>query len=107
MCEFESFREFEVDDLPHRPPSCQTIYIEDEDMTVLFIGREIIQWKAWLWNIGCFATLGILGLVGFWDNSIWIRWATRDKSFESLGDNGSDGIIVIEVWLYVNKWLQY
>ncbi len=107
MGEFESFWEFEVDTLPLRPPSCQTIYIEDEDMTVLFIGHEIIQWKAWLWNIGCFATLGILGLVGFWDNSIWIQWATRDKSFESLGDNRLDGIIVIEVWLCVNKWLQY
>ncbi len=107
MGKFESFREFEADPLPLGPPSRQTIYIEDEDMTVLFIGREIIQWKAWLWNIGCFATLGILGLVGFWNNSIWIRWATRDKSFESLGVDGSVGIIVIEVWFCVNKWLQY
>ena len=99
MGEFDSFHHFATDPLPLGPPSRQTIYIEDEDMTVLFIGREIIQWKAWLWTIGCFTTLGILGLVGFWNNSIWIRWATRDKSFESLGEDGSDGIIVIEVWV--------
>ncbi|KAF8326561.1 uncharacterized protein EI90DRAFT_3069674 [Cantharellus anzutake] len=93
--DFDSFHHFEADSLASGPPCRQTIYIEDDDMTVLFIGREIIQWKSWLWTVGCFATLGALGLIGFWNNSVWIRWATRDKSFEFLGDD-SDGVIVIE-----------
>jgi cation-transporting ATPase 13A2 len=82
------------------PPSCgpasrQSIYIPDEDSTVRFIGYETITWRIWLWNLGCFCTVGLLGLLGHWFPRLWLRWATHEIPFKHI----KHGFIVVEVGL--------
>ncbi|KIL68855.1 hypothetical protein M378DRAFT_190708 [Amanita muscaria Koide BX008] len=67
---------------PPGPPSRQTIYIEDEDTTVRFIGYEKITWKSWAWNIGVVLSFGVLGLLGHWFPRLWLRWVAREKAFK-------------------------
>lgn len=88
---------------PPGPPSRQSVYIADEDMTVRFTGYEIVMWRQWVWNGGCVASLGILGLVGLWGPRTWLRWVAREKAFESLGEKGSGpGLVVVEVIAFSN-----
>ena len=78
---------------PPGPPSRQTIYIEDEDTTIRFIGYEPISWRDWTWKIGVILSFGILGLLGHWFPRIWLRWVAREKAFKDL----RNGFVVIEV----------
>ena len=83
---------------PPGPPSRQSIYIVDEDMTVLFVGYEVLSWRRWAWLAGCIGSFGALGLAGIWKPTLWLRWVTREVPFESLGEPGSgEGIITVEV----------
>ena len=89
------------------PPSRQRIYIEDEDMTVLFVGCEVIAWRSFLWRLACVATFGILGLVGLWIPTLWLKWVTKEQAFEKLGGKGSgESLIVVETPyrdVFINK----
>lgn len=78
---------------PPGPPSRQTIFIEDEDSTIQFVGYETVRWRVWLWRAGCILTLGILGLVGHWFPRLWLRCVAREKAFI----DSRDGFIVVEV----------
>lgn len=83
---------------PPGPPSRQSVYIADEDMTVRFTGYEVIRWRQWLWNGGCVVSFGVLGLVGLWGPRTWLKWVAKEKAFESLVEEGSGkGLIVVEV----------
>ncbi|PPQ70563.1 hypothetical protein CVT24_000052 [Panaeolus cyanescens] len=66
---------------PPGPPSRQTIYIQDEDNTIRFIGYETIPWRVWAWRIGCVVTFGVLGLLGHWFPLLWLRWVARERAF--------------------------
>ncbi|KAF9049844.1 Ca-transporting ATPase [Panaeolus papilionaceus] len=72
---------------PPGPPSRQTIYIQDEDNTIRFIGYETITWRVWTWRTGCAMSFGILGLLGHWFPLMWLRWVAREKAFID-SDNG-------------------
>jgi cation-transporting P-type ATPase 13A2 len=83
---------------PPGPPSRQSVYIVDEDMTVLFVGYEILSWRRWAWLAGCVVSFGALGFAGLWNPRLWLRWVAREVPFESLGELGSgEGIIMAEV----------
>lgn len=62
--------------------SRQTIYIPDEDLTILFIGWGESAIKASLWYIGCFLSLGILWLLGRWIPDWYLRGRGRETSLE-------------------------
>jgi cation-transporting ATPase 13A3/4/5 len=80
------------------PRSRQKIYIEDEDMTVLFVGCEVIWWRRLLWRAACFVTVGMLGLAGLWMPTLWLRWVTKEKAFARLGEiDSGESLIVVEV----------
>ncbi|KAF9519133.1 hypothetical protein BS47DRAFT_1375107 [Hydnum rufescens UP504] len=82
---------------PPGPPSRQSVYIVDEDMTVLFVGYEVLSWRRWAWLAGCIVSFGALGLAGLWNPRLWLRWVAREVPFESLGELGSgEGIIMAE-----------
>lgn len=86
--------DFEPLDAP--PPgaaSRQTIYLADEDVTLRFVGYEVLRWNSWAWRLACILSLGMLGLLGHWFPRIWLHWVTREKAFKEL----FDGFIVIEV----------
>jgi cation-transporting P-type ATPase 13A2 len=74
-------------------PSRQIIYLSDEDSTIRFVGYEPIRWRATLWKIASFATLGILWLLGHWFPRFWLRWVTQEKAFAEI----KAGYIVVEV----------
>lgn len=78
---------------PLGPPSRQTIYIPDEDVTIRFVGYETIPWRVWLWRISCILTFGILGLLGHWFPYLWLRWVSREKAFV----DSRNGFLVVEV----------
>lgn len=82
-----------LDAPPSGPPSRQTIYIADEDSTIRFIGYEVIWWRAWLWKLGCFLSLGILALLGHWFPRVWLRWVATEKAFI----DSVNGFVVVEV----------
>lgn len=78
---------------PPGPPSRQTIYIEDEDISVRFVGYETIPIRQALWRMCCVISLGLLGLLGHWFPRIWLRWVAREKAFKDT----KDGFVVVEV----------
>lgn len=78
---------------PPGPPSRQSIFLEDEDATVRFVGFETIHSRQWIWRILCVISFGVLGLLGHWFPRLWLRWVTREKAFKDI----SDGFIVVEV----------
>ncbi|KAI5123953.1 hypothetical protein M0805_006366 [Coniferiporia weirii] len=93
---------------PPGPPSRQQIFMADEDITVRFIGYEIILWRQWIWRLGCFITIGLLGLLGHWFPRLWLRWVAQEKAFK----NSKDGFIVVEtpyrdISLFPVKTLHY
>lgn len=80
------------------PPSRQRVYLEDEDMSVLFVGCEVILWRKWVWRAACVFTFGLLGLAGLWIPTLWLKWVTRERAFERLGRSDSgEGLVVVEV----------
>lgn len=84
---------------PPGPPSRQQIYMQEEDVTVRFIGYETVYWYKLLWRIGCFVTFGLLGLLGYWFPRLWLRFVAREKSF--LKNRG--GFVVVEVSIVINR----
>ncbi|KAJ7594428.1 P-type ATPase [Mycena floridula] len=77
---------------PLGPPSRQTIYIQDEDTTVRFIGYERVFWRHIAWIFGCTVSLGILGLLGHWFPRLWLRWVAKEKAFV----DSYNGFVVVE-----------
>ena len=82
-----------LDAPPPGAPSRQTIHLADEDVTLRFVGYEVLRWHNWAWRLACVFSLGTLGLLGHWFPRLWLHWVTREKAFKEL----SDGFIVIEV----------
>lgn len=78
---------------PLGPPSRQTIYIEDEDSTVRFVGYEAVPSRVWIWRLGCILSCGILALFGHWFPNLWLRWVTKERAFIDI----KDGFVVVEV----------
>jgi len=78
---------------PPGPPSRQTIYIEDEDTTIRFIGYQTIAWRVWVWKLGCVLSFGILALVGHWFPALWLRWNAEEKAFI----DAHNGFLMVEV----------
>lgn len=87
-----------LDAPPPGPPSRQTIYIADEDSTIRFIGYEVVWWRAWLWNIGCIFSLGILALLGHWFPRLWLLWVAHEKAFI----DSHNGFVVVEVRIMIS-----
>ncbi|KAF8633276.1 hypothetical protein AX17_004451 [Amanita inopinata Kibby_2008] len=77
---------------PPGPPSRQTLYNEDEDSTIRFIGYETVLWRNWAWRVGMLVSFGILGLLGNWFPRLWLRWVARETAFKNL----RNGFVVIE-----------
>ncbi|KAA1476776.1 P-type ATPase [Dentipellis sp. KUC8613] len=77
---------------PPGAPSRQTIYVADEDSTVRFVGYETIVWRRWAWRVACILSAGILGLLGHWFPSLWLRWVMKEHAFNEL----TDGYVVVE-----------
>ena len=73
--------------------SAESIFIEDEDAHVRFVGYETILVRQWLWRLLCVLSCGVLGLLGHWFPRLWLGWVTKEKSFKDL----KHGFIVIEV----------
>lgn len=82
-----------LDPPPPGAPSRQTIYLTDEDVTLRFVGYEVLTWHSWAWRLACVLSLGTLGLIGHWFPRLWLRWVAKEKAFKEL----LSGIIVIEV----------
>lgn len=80
------------------PPSRQRVHLEDEDMTVLFVGCQVITWRKWVWRIATICTFGLFGLAGLWVPTLWLKWVTRERAFEKLGpDDSEESLVVVEV----------
>ncbi|KAK0504701.1 hypothetical protein EDD18DRAFT_1126008 [Armillaria luteobubalina] len=77
---------------PPGPPSRQTIHIPDEDSTIRLIGYETVPWRQWVWRIGCLLSLDILGLLGHWFPTLWLRWCAHEKAFI----DANNGFVVVE-----------
>ncbi|KAI0682979.1 Ca-transporting ATPase [Cytidiella melzeri] len=77
---------------PPGPPSRQTLFLEEEDAHVRFVGYETILIRQWLWRLCCVLSFGILGLLGHWFPRLWLRWVAKEKAFKAL----QHGFIVIE-----------
>ena len=82
-----------LDPPPPGAPSRQTIYLVDEDVTLRFVGYEILTLRSLAWRLACVLSLGTLGLLGHWFPRLWLRWVAREKAFKEL----FSGFIVIEV----------
>lgn len=81
-------------DPPHTgPPSRQMMVLPDEDSQFRFIGFEIIIWRNWIWRIATVLSFGVLGLMGHWFPSLWLRWVTQERAFIDI----SQGFVVVEV----------
>ena len=78
---------------PPGPPSRQYIFMQDEDITVRFLGFETIAWRQWVWRACCILSFGLLGLLGHWFPRIWLRWVARERSFK----DSENGFVVVEV----------
>jgi cation-transporting ATPase 13A3/4/5 len=82
-----------LDPPPPGPPSRQTFYLADEDVTLRFVGYEVLRWHFWAWRLACVVSLGMLALLGHWFPKLWLHWVTRENAFREL----SNGFITIEV----------
>jgi cation-transporting ATPase 13A2 len=97
MGEVLGYQEFSIQPIGG-PPSRQRVHLEDEDMTVLFVGCQVITWRKWAWRIATVCTFGLLGLAGLWVPTLWLKWVTRECAFEKLGQDGSgESLVVVEV----------
>lgn len=82
-----------LDAPPPGAPSRQMIYLVDEDVTLRFVGYEVLPWHSWAWRLACVLSLGTLSLLAHWFPRLWLRWVAREKAFNEL----FSGFIVIEV----------
>lgn len=73
----------------------QTILLPDEDLQIRFTGYVTAAFKSVLWFLGCIFTFGILGLVGRWVPSVWIKWVGKPTDFNEKKDGAW---AVVEVW---------
>lgn len=85
-----------LDPPPPGPPSRQTIYVADEDVSLRFVGYEVILWRQRLWWALSVLTFGMLALLGHWLPRLWLRWVVREKAFKDL----KHGFVVIEVCVH-------
>lgn len=87
--------EFEPKDFPSvAVPSRQTIVLPDEDLSIRFTGYRTDPLRNALWWIGCFLTLGILGLLGRWVPSIWVKFCGKEVAFDEAKEGSW---LVVEV----------
>jgi cation-transporting ATPase 13A3/4/5 len=87
--------EFEPKDFPEATiPSRQTILLPDEDLSIRFTGYRTDPFRNFLWWIGCFLTLGALGLLGRWVPSVWVKFCGKEVAFE---DAKEGSWLVVEV----------
>lgn len=75
-------------------PSRQTILLPDEDLSIRFTGYRTDPFRNTLWWIGCFLTLGGLGLIGRWIPSVWVKFCGKETSFDEAREGSW---IVVEV----------
>jgi cation-transporting ATPase 13A2 len=61
--------------------SRQTIYIEDEDLQILFQGWGEKTYKTILWSLGCVLSFGILSLLGKWIPDWWLDGRGKEREF--------------------------
>ena len=95
---FSNETRIDIDFEPLDPPppgaaSRQTVYLADEDVTLRFVGYEVLIWHCWAWRLACILSLGTLGLLGHWFPKLWLHWVAREKAFKEL----TSGYIVVEV----------
>lgn len=87
--------DFEPQDFPSiAVPSRQTILLPDEDLSIRFTGYKTDPLRSALWWIGCFLTLGVLGLVGRWIPSIWVKFCGKEIAFDEAKEGSW---LVVEV----------
>ncbi|KAI0268689.1 P-type ATPase [Gloeopeniophorella convolvens] len=81
-----------LDPPPPGAPSRQTMYLAEEDVTLRFVGYEVLRWHSLVWRMACILSFGALGLLGHWFPKLWLRWVTHEKAFKEL----SNGFVVVE-----------
>ncbi|KAI0063606.1 P-type ATPase [Artomyces pyxidatus] len=81
-----------MDPPPPGAPSRQTIHLSDEDVTVRFVGYEVLRWRRLAWQAACVLSAGMLGLLGHWFPRVWLRWVAKEKAFKEL----KEGFVVVE-----------
>jgi len=74
--------------------SKQIITLPDEDLSILFVGYATVAWKEFVWWIGCFLSVGILGLIGRWVPRTWVGWVGVETEF---GDEKRNQWVLVEV----------
>jgi cation-transporting ATPase 13A2 len=79
--------------IPPGPPSRQRIFLTDEDVTVQFVGYEVIPWRLWGWRFGCCLSAGSLALIGNWFPRLWMTCTMHERPFSDI----RKGYIVVEV----------
>ena len=75
-------------------PSRQTILLPDEDLSIRFTCYRTDPFRNILWWVGCFLTLGGLGLVGRWIPNTWVRFCGKETAFSEARDGSW---LVVEV----------
>jgi cation-transporting ATPase 13A2 len=60
----------------------QTILLPDEDLKIRFTGHVTNTFRSVIWFFGCVFSFGILGLVGRWVPTVWIRWVGKPTDFD-------------------------
>jgi cation-transporting ATPase 13A2 len=79
---------------PCTTSSRQTIVLPDEDLTIRFTCYSSDPFRNALWWVACVLSFGILGLVGRWIPSVWVRWSGKETAFN---DAKAGSWLVVEV----------
>lgn len=75
-------------------PSRQTILLPDEDLSIRFTGYRTDPFRNAVWWLGCILSFGILGLIGRWIPSTWVKFCGKETAF----DDAKEGSwLVVEV----------
>jgi cation-transporting ATPase 13A2 len=74
--------------------SRQTIILPDEDLSIRFTCYSSDPFRNALWWIACVLSFGVLGLVGRWIPSVWVRWSGKETAFS---DAKAGSWLVVEV----------
>lgn len=67
-------------------PSRQTVLLPDEDLSIRFTCYRTDLFRNAMWWTGCILTLGLLGLLGRWVPSVWVRFCGRETAFDEAKD---------------------
>jgi cation-transporting ATPase 13A2 len=87
--------EFEPKDFPEATiPSRQTILLPDEDLSIRFTGYKTDPIRNFIWWTGCILSLGILGLLGRWVPSVWVKFCGKEIAFDEAKEGSW---LVVEV----------